>query len=465
MGPLRTMKVFILGDVVKPGTYTVSSLATMTNALFAAGGPSKQGSLRDVRLIRGNRIVARMDLYKFLLEGNREGDERLLPDDTIFVPPIGPVVALAGYVKRPAIYELKGDTTLAQLLEMAGGLTIVSYIKRVQVERVLERQRKVALDTEFTDLKDFEAKTTSFALHEGDFVSVFPIDRALYRFVQLEGNVRRPGTYALKPGMRVKDLIDEAEGLLPGTYMVRADLAKFCDGRQYEMVPLDLTAAMAGDAAHNVPLDEFDRVIVYHQWDVLPIPTVQVTGAVYRPGVFELTPNMRVSDLVFKGQPTRQASYENAEMYRAIPGEPCGSSRWTWPGSRRIREARRTCAHGPRPLLYPDAGRGGGQTDGDHRGPRALSGRVRDRARGTAEQPGRARGGLAARGLPEGGGVHPRIDPRAGAAATRAVHPDAGAEPDRRVGGDHRGRQRPVSEGKPGRWRPRRRSRRSGESS
>ena len=321
MGPLRTMKVFVLGDVAKPGTYTLSSLATITNGLFAAGGPSKQGTLRDVRLIRGNRIVARLDLYKFLLEGRREGDERLLPDDTIFVPPIGPVAALAGYVKRPAIYELKGETTLAQLLEMAGGLTIVSYIKRVQVERVLERQRKVALDTEFTDVKDFEAKTAAFPLQEGDFVSIFPIDRMLYRHVELEGNVRRPGSYALKPGMRVRDLIDEAEGWLPGTYMARADLAKFRDGRLYEMVPLDLTRLAAGDAEANPVLDEFDRLIVYHQWDVQPIPTVQVTGAVYRPGVFELTPAMRVSDLAFRGALSRLASLQNAELYRADPGK------------------------------------------------------------------------------------------------------------------------------------------------
>ncbi len=320
MGPLRTMKVFILGDVVKPGAYTVSSLSTITNALFAAGGPSTQGSLRDVRLIRGNKIIARLDLYQFLLEGSRKGDERLLPDDTIFIPPIGQVVALAGYVKRPAIYELKGETTLAHLLELGGGLTIVSYVKRVQVERVIEHQRKVVLDEQFTDLQDFQARAVAFRLQEGDFVSVFPIDRALYGLVVLEGNVRRPGTYALKPEMRVRDLLDQAEGLLPGTYMARADLARFRDGRQYETIPIDLAAVMAEDAAQNLRLSQFDKVIVYHQLDVRPAGLVQITGAVYRPGVFELTPNMRVSDLVFKGNPTRQASIRNAEMYRADPG-------------------------------------------------------------------------------------------------------------------------------------------------
>lgn len=320
MGPLRSLKVFILGEVVKPGAYTVSSLSTITNALFAAGGPSPQGSLRDIRLIRNNRIIARLDLYRFLLEGSRTNDERLMADDAIFVPPIGRVVALAGYVKRPAIYELRDETTLAQLLDMAGGLTIISYVKRVQVERVVERQRKVVLDMEFTDLPDFEAKTATFPLQEGDFVAVFPIDRSLYRLVTLEGNVRRPGTYELKPGMRVRDLIEQAEGPLPGTYMARADLARFHDGRQSEIVPLDLKAVMAGDPAGNVPLSQFDKVIVYHQLDVRPRPAVQITGAVYRPGVFELTPNMRVSDLVFKGNPTRQASLRNAEIYRADPG-------------------------------------------------------------------------------------------------------------------------------------------------
>ncbi len=320
MGPLRTMKVFILGDVVKPGAYTVSSLSTMTNALFAAGGPSPQGSLREVRLIRANQIIARLDLYKFLLEGSRADDQRLMGDDTIFVPPIGRVVALAGYVKRPAIYELKDETTLAQLVELAGGLTILSYVKRVQVERVVERQRKVVLDVDFTDLKDFEAKAASFPVQEGDFVAVFPIDRSLYRLVSLEGNVRRPGTYALKPGMRVKELIEQAEGLMPGTYMERADLARFYDGRQAETVPLDLNAVMVGDPAQNAALNQFDRLIVYHQLDVRPRPLVQITGAVYRPGIFELTPRMRVSDLVFKGNPTRLASLRNAEMYRADPG-------------------------------------------------------------------------------------------------------------------------------------------------
>ena len=320
MGPLRSLKVFILGEVVKPGAYTVSSLSTITNALFAAGGPSTQGSLRDIRLIRSNKIIARLDLYNFLLEGNRVNDERLMGDDTIFVPPIGRVVALAGYVKRPAIFELKDETTLAHLIELAGGLTIISYVKRVQVERVIERQRKVVLDIEFTDLKDFEAKTAAFPLQEGDFVAVFPIDRSLYRLVTLEGNVRRPGTYELKPGMRVKELIEQAEGLLPGTYTARADLARFRDGRQSEIVPLDLSGVMAGDPAQNLPLNQFDRVVVYHQLDVQPRAMVQITGAVYRPGVFELTPNMRVSDLVFKGNPTRQASIRNAEMYRADPG-------------------------------------------------------------------------------------------------------------------------------------------------
>jgi protein involved in polysaccharide export with SLBB domain len=320
MGPLRSFKVFILGDVVKPGSYTVSSLSTVTNALFAAGGPSPQGSLREVRLIRANQIIARLDLYKFLLEGSRADDQRLMGDDTIFVPPIGRVVALAGYVKRPAIYELKDETTLAQLVELGGGLTILSYVKRVQVERVVERQRKMVLDVEFTDLKDFEAKAASFPVQEGDFVAVFPIDRSLYSLVSLEGNVRRPGTYELKPGLRVKELIEQAEGLLPGTYMARADLARFYDGRQAETVPLDLNAVMAGDPAQNAALNQFDKVIVYHQLDVRPRPLVQITGAVYRPGVFELTPRMRVSDLVFKGNPTRLASLRNAEIYRADPG-------------------------------------------------------------------------------------------------------------------------------------------------
>src|SRR5437762_3218225 len=137
MGRLRTVNVYVVGEVCQPGVYTLSALSTVTNGLFSAGGPTKLGSLREVRLIRGGYQVARLDLYDFLQRGDRTRDYRLESGDTIFVPPIGDVVAVAGEVKRPAIYEVRSGTRLADVVTMAGGVTPTSYLKRVQVVRAL----------------------------------------------------------------------------------------------------------------------------------------------------------------------------------------------------------------------------------------------------------------------------------------------------------------------------------------
>src|SRR3989454_1754415 len=143
MGRLRTVNVYVVGEVCQPGVYTLSSLSTVTNGLFSAGGPTKLGSLREVRLIRGGYQVARLDLYDFLQRGDRTRDYRLESGDTIFVPPIGDVVAVAGEVKRPAIYEVRTDTRLADVVTMAGWLPPPAYLKRRQVVRALPSPRAV----------------------------------------------------------------------------------------------------------------------------------------------------------------------------------------------------------------------------------------------------------------------------------------------------------------------------------
>src|SRR4029450_10753796 len=137
MGRLRTVSVHVVGEVCQPGVYTLSSLATVTNALYSAGGPTKLGSLREVRLLRGNVQVARIDLYDFLQRGDRTRDYRLESGDTVFVPTIGDVVAVSGEVKRPAIYEIRSGTRLAAVVHLAGGVTPISYLKRVQIVRAL----------------------------------------------------------------------------------------------------------------------------------------------------------------------------------------------------------------------------------------------------------------------------------------------------------------------------------------
>ena len=155
LSALRSIQVFVVGEVAQPGVYTVSSLSTMVNALFAAGGPSKLGSLRTIRLIRNNRTIGTLDMYDFLLRGERARDFRIESGDTVFVPPIGPVVGVAGNVKRPAIYELSGTTRIGDLFQMAGGVSPTGYLQRVQIERVKPHTEKLILDLRLDDLQSW----------------------------------------------------------------------------------------------------------------------------------------------------------------------------------------------------------------------------------------------------------------------------------------------------------------------
>src|SRR5213079_2070922 len=193
MGRLRTVNVYVVGEVCQPGVYTLSALSTVTNALFSSGGPTKLGSLREVRLVRGGYQVAKLDLYDFLQRGDRTRDYRLESGDTIFVPPIGDVVAVAGEVKRPAIYEIRSDTRLAAVGSLAGGVTPTSYLKRVQVVRALPSSERVTVDVDLTGyyLKGDEASNPP--VNGGDLVLIHRSDPRIYNTVRVEGAVKYQG--------------------------------------------------------------------------------------------------------------------------------------------------------------------------------------------------------------------------------------------------------------------------------
>src|SRR5437773_8347982 len=172
MGRLRTVSVYVVGDVCQPGVYTLSSLSTVTNALFSAGGPTKLGSLREVRLLRGNVQVAKLDLYDFLQRGDRTRDFRLESGDTIFVPTVGDVAAVAGEVKRPAIYEIRNDVRLADLVEVAGGVTPMSYMKRIQIVRAQPSAERVTVDVDLSNYYHKGEMESNPPVHSGDLVLV-----------------------------------------------------------------------------------------------------------------------------------------------------------------------------------------------------------------------------------------------------------------------------------------------------
>lgn len=246
MGRLRTIRVHVVGEVCQPGSFVISSLSNLTTALFSAGGPTKLGSLRDVRLMRNGRLVGTLDLYDFMLRGDRNRDVRLESGDTIFVPTIHEVAAVAGEVKRPAIYEIQGDVRAADLVEMAGGVTPGSYLKRVQIVRSLPSAERVTVDV---DLSDYYLKgnmASNPPINGGDLVLIHRSDPRIYNTVKVEGAVKYPGVYELKPMMRLSQLVP-ADRLLPEAFPEKVEIARRRPDLSPEVIAVNLKKAWSGD--------------------------------------------------------------------------------------------------------------------------------------------------------------------------------------------------------------------------
>jgi len=212
MGQLRSIQIFVLGSARKPGVYTVSSLSTLVNALFASGGPSATGSMRRIQLRRGNQVVTEFDIYDLLRRGDISHDAQLLPGDVIYIPPAGPQVALMGSVNEPGIYELKGETTIASALKDAGGLSNMAEADRALLEEIVNHRRR--------RVDDFPLDATGLerVLHDGDLLHIFPISPRFDNAVMLRGNVAQPGRYPWHQGMRVSDLVPSQDFLVTRSY-------------------------------------------------------------------------------------------------------------------------------------------------------------------------------------------------------------------------------------------------------
>ena len=219
LGQLRTVQIFVVGYARRPGSYTVSSLSTLVNAIFSAGGPSGAGSMRAVQLKRGNRVVTELDLYDLLLTGDKSRDAGLLPGDVIYFPPIGPLAAVSGSVNNPAIFEIKGPVTLGTLVGYAGGMSTVAQSRQATIERIDDRRTRTV---EQVDL-DFNAAQRP--VKDGDVVSVLTILPKFENAVTLRGNVATPLRYPYRSGMRIRDLIPEKDALITPEYYKRQNLA------------------------------------------------------------------------------------------------------------------------------------------------------------------------------------------------------------------------------------------------
>ncbi len=211
LGSLRTIQVFITGAAARPGSFSISSMSTLTNAIFASGGPLPQGSLRDIQVIRNNAVIDHFDLYDLLLKGDKSKDISLATGDVIFIPPVGPQVAVLGSVSNPAIYELKGDTTIDGLLTLAGGETTLANGSTVRLERIFDHTMLTIQDANVD-------RRSSELLRAGDIISVSSLIERFRDAVTLRGNVANPGRYVWHQGMRISDLIPNKESLITRNY-------------------------------------------------------------------------------------------------------------------------------------------------------------------------------------------------------------------------------------------------------
>jgi protein involved in polysaccharide export with SLBB domain len=340
LGTLRSIRVFVMGDVNVPGSYTVSGLSTMTNALFTSGGIRRNGSLRNVALERNGEQVGRLDLYRMLLHGDTSSDLRVENGDVIFVPPIGRTVGVEGEVGRPAIYELRDEKSVGEVVALAGGLLPTAYARAAHIERVRGTGDRTVIDV---DLTTPEGRRTP--VETGDIVHVRPVLEDSRGTVALSGHVYDPREYQWFDGMRITDLVPSVEALKPGAdlhyLLVRRELPP---DRKVQLFSADLAAALA--APHSpvdLPLQSRDRVMVFDlQSDRSPvinpllveltqqarngaaIPEVVISGRVNTPGQYPLEPDMRVSDLLRAGGLLHEAAYTlEAELtrYKVVAGE------------------------------------------------------------------------------------------------------------------------------------------------
>jgi len=324
MGELRTIRVYVVGEVVTPGSYSLSSLSTLYNALFAAGGPSKRGTLRNIQLIRNGKIIRSIDLYDFLLRGDKSQDERLQSGDTIFVPIIGPVAGIAGNVMRPAIYEIKNTLTLREMFDLAGGVTSLGYLHRVQIERIVAHEKRIVEDFDLTGYaKQWDFPGLKANLKDRDLVKILPILPTTQDIVYLEGHVTRPGGYEFKEGMRLLDLIPSFDELLPEPYLDYADIRRLVPPDFHpETIPFHLGRLLTGDRSQNIELTEQDTITVYPRDTLREVPRVTISGEVQRPGKYRLLDNMKVKDLIYNaGNLKRSAYLSEAEITRLVKTE------------------------------------------------------------------------------------------------------------------------------------------------
>ncbi len=315
MGSLRSIGIYIVGEVVSPGYYTISALSNVTNALFAAGGPTKSGSLRNVQLKRNGQKIASFDFYDFLMSGHDRTGYRLHSGDVIVIPMVQSMAAVVGNVRRNALYELIGKTSLEEIIKLAGGIMPSAWTNKIQIERFNKNQNRVVIDIDSCK----NGKMPNVDIVDGDIIKIFPVLDKDNNAVYLSGNVLRPGKYQYKEGMTVRDLLTDFNSILPETYFDYAVIYRF-EPPSYisNLIPFNLKGAMEDiSSSDNLKLKPKDKVMIYSRDFFEPDRYVFIDGAVTKAGKYKMLDNMKIRDLILQaGGLKEEASPIKGELYR-----------------------------------------------------------------------------------------------------------------------------------------------------
>jgi len=312
LNKIRTIKVTVIGGN-QPGNYSVSSLASVFHALHLAGGPGKNGSYRNIELIRNNKVFKKIDLYRFLVKGDQSDNIGLRDNDVVRIPAYSQRVVLSGEVKRPGIFEMKAGETFSDLLSFASGFNEFAYTASVNIEQKTGKELKV---------QDISEKNYStYTPKSGD---IFKVSRILDRFenrIKIEGAVFRPGTYSFTKGMRVSDLISRAEGLKEDAYTKRAKIIRLKSNLTSEIVNIDIDAALSGDMNANIELKREDVFTVYSVLEFREEYKITIEGEVKNPGVYPYYENLTLNDLVVQVGGLTGSASKKIEIARMIKSE------------------------------------------------------------------------------------------------------------------------------------------------
>jgi polysaccharide export outer membrane protein len=314
---LRTIRVYVVGEVEEPGAYDISSLSTALNALVSAGGVTRTGSLRSLKHMRGREELESIDAYDLLLKGVTPDAKKLENGDTLMVPPIGPQITVTGMVRRPAVYELNGEKSVADVLELAGGILPAAALRHVEVQRLEAHEKRTMLSLNLEPDKEDVSQLSSFEVQDGDEIHIFPIAMYNQDMIYVQGHVLRPGRYSYQKGMKLTDVIESYKDVLPepaGHYaeIIRLNPPDF----QPSVVSFDLSAALA-DPASAPQLQPLDTVRIFSRFDFEPAPTVSVVGQVRYPGTYRTSGQASLRDAIYlAGGLQPDASLDSAQLFR-----------------------------------------------------------------------------------------------------------------------------------------------------